>query len=130
VTKTTCSICALGVLLLACGGAPQSPEDAPAAAPLAPAPALAAGSAEPRSAPLVAIDLDLADDVIAAADLWSDATAGRYAPRLVVGDAPGARLRIMFTWRSPEELLHPCIDADTLEALEANTGISGTVACL
>jgi hypothetical protein len=48
----------------------------------------------PRSTPLIQLDLNLADDAIAAVDLWSDATAGQYAPELVVGDAPGARFRI------------------------------------
>jgi hypothetical protein len=36
----------------------------------------------------------------------------------------------MNSWRSPEELLHPCVDADTLGALEANTGMVGAVVCL
>jgi hypothetical protein len=147
----------------------------------------------PRSAPLIQIDLNLADDAIAAVDLWGAATAGQYAPELVVGDAPGARLRIelvdvttgaceeqalpghgiwgcfdgdarviqisrdapsdmrvsiiahelghslglahraeglMYSWRSPAEFLHPCVDVDTLRGLEANTGIVGTVTCL
>lgn len=180
---------ALGLALLlslGCSNAVEAPMDATE-------PGSASAPIAPHSAPLIQIDPRLAEEAVAAVGLWTDATAGEYAPELVVGDAPGARLRIelvdvttgaceeqalpghgiwgcfdgdagviqisrdapadvrvsiiahelghslglghrqaglMYSWRSPEELLHPCVDADTLAALEANTAMTGTVVCL
>jgi hypothetical protein len=71
------------VAMAACARDPELPSVTPAAEPEQAVP-------RPPAHETFSVDPELAEAALAAIDLWTEASGGAYAPRLVVGDAPGA----------------------------------------
>lgn len=90
---------ALPFLLALAACAVEPVESAPAPLmPLEPMVLASAPVADTRAHPLVVVDAELADAVSQALALWTEATGGRYAPRLVIGDdstAAAVRIRLV-----------------------------------
>jgi hypothetical protein len=79
----------LGMFLIGCGAAGEGAAEHVLVS--------AENPATPMSAPMrfvLAVDAELASEGVAAADLWTEATGGMFAPEVVIGDVPGAAFRI------------------------------------
>lgn len=73
----------LALLLAACAGQSATPADA--------APTVA----DTIPHVVLVVDAEIAGETAVAADLWTAATAGAYAPELVTGDAPGIQVHLV-----------------------------------